>query len=82
MNKAELGFETQRRRHQKSKTGVPVAPKKDMCPPKTLKKKKKKFWGIGLNLTDKNVLEERCWTSCGAMCELLTKLRFELRDHQ
>ena len=27
--------------HQKSKTGVPVAPKKDMCPPKTLKKKKK-----------------------------------------
>ena len=43
-NKAEptSGFETQRRRHQKSKTGVPVAPKKDMCPPKTLKKNKKK----------------------------------------
>ena len=33
---------SQRRRHQKSKTGVPVAPKKDVCPPKTLKKKKKK----------------------------------------
>ena len=28
------GFETQRRRHQKSKTGVPGAPKKDMCLPK------------------------------------------------
>ena len=27
---AHSGFETQRRRHQKSKTGVPVAPKKDM----------------------------------------------------
>ena len=36
---AHSGFETQRRRHQKSITGVPVAPKKDMCPPKTLKKK-------------------------------------------
>ena len=33
---------THRRRHQKSKTGVPVAPKKDMCPPKTFKKNKNK----------------------------------------
>ena len=32
------GFETQRRHHQKSKTRVPVAPKKDMCPTQTLKK--------------------------------------------
>ena len=39
---AHSGFETQRRRHQKSKTGVPVAPKMDMCPPKTLKKKEKR----------------------------------------
>ena len=41
VNKAEptLGFETQRRLHQKSKTWVPVAPKKHMCSPKTLKKK-------------------------------------------
>ena len=33
------GFETQGRRHQKSKTGVLVASKKDSCPPKILKKK-------------------------------------------
>ena len=33
---AHSGFETQRRHHQKSKTGVPVTTKKDMCPPKTL----------------------------------------------
>ena len=39
---AHSGFETQRRHHQKSKTGVPVAPKMDMCPPNTLKKKFKK----------------------------------------
>ena len=32
------GFETQNRCHQKSKTGVPVAHKKDMCPPFFLKK--------------------------------------------
>ena len=31
---AHSGFETQRRHHQKSKTGVSVAP----CPPKILKK--------------------------------------------
>ena len=43
---AHSGFKTQRKHHQKSKTGVPVAPKKDMCPPKTLKKKKKKFCSI------------------------------------
>ena len=28
------GFKTQRRQHQKSKTGVPVVPQKDLCPPK------------------------------------------------
>ena len=34
-NKAShSGFETQRKCHQKSKTGVPVAPKMDMCPTK------------------------------------------------
>ena len=33
------GFKTQRRRHQKCKSGVPVAAKKDMCPPKTIFKK-------------------------------------------
>ena len=39
-NKAAYsGFETHRRRHQKSATGVSVAPKKDMCPPKLKKKK-------------------------------------------
>ena len=31
---AHSGFETQRRCHQKSKTGVSVAHKKDLCPPK------------------------------------------------
>ena len=37
-NKAShSGFETQRRCHQKSKTGVSVAPKMDMCPTKILK---------------------------------------------
>ena len=40
--KTHSGFEIHRRHHQKSKTGVPVAPKKDMCPPKTLKNKNKK----------------------------------------
>ena len=39
---AHSGFETQTRHQQKSKTGAPVAPKMDMCPPKTLKKKKNK----------------------------------------
>ena len=32
------GFETQGRRHKKSKTGVSVAQKKDLCPTKILKK--------------------------------------------
>ena len=37
-NKAShSAFETQRRRHQNSKTGVSVAPQKDLCPPKILK---------------------------------------------
>ena len=34
------GFETQRKRHQKSKTGVSVTPKMDMCPKNFLKKRK------------------------------------------
>ena len=38
---AHSGFETQRRCHQKSETGVSVAPKIDMCPTKIFKKKKK-----------------------------------------
>ena len=33
---AHCGFETQRKRHKKSKTGVPVALKMDMCSPKNL----------------------------------------------
>ena len=43
-NKAtHSGFETQRRCHQKSKTGVSVAPKMDTCQTKnSLKKIKKK----------------------------------------
>ena len=36
---AHSGFETQRRHHQKSKTGVSVAPKMDMCPTKIKQKK-------------------------------------------
>ena len=36
---AHSGLETQRRCHQKSKTGVSVAPQKDMCPPTNFKKK-------------------------------------------
>ena len=35
---AHSGFETQKRYHQKSKTGVPVAPQKDLGPPKIKKK--------------------------------------------
>ena len=33
-----LILENQRRRHQKSKTGVSVAPQKDLCPPKIKRK--------------------------------------------
>ena len=36
---AHSGFETQRRRHQKSETGLSVDPKMDMCPPTILKEK-------------------------------------------
>ena len=35
---AQSGFATQRRYHQKSKTGVSVAPQKGICPPKLIKK--------------------------------------------
>ena len=38
---AHSGFETQRRRNQKSKTGVSVAPQKGLMSSKNLKKKKK-----------------------------------------
>ena len=31
LGRTHSGFETQRRRHQKPKPGVPVAPKKDIC---------------------------------------------------
>ena len=37
---AHSGFETRRRHHQKSKTGVSVAPQKHVCPPKIIKKRK------------------------------------------
>ena len=33
------GFETQGRHHEKSRTGVSVAPQKDLCPSKIKKKK-------------------------------------------
>ena len=49
---AHSGFETQRRCHQKSETGVSVVPKMDMCLPKILKKKKKEalfHWGKETN---------------------------------
>ena len=36
---AHSSFETQRRRHQKSETGVSVAPKMDICPSKNVFKK-------------------------------------------
>ena len=35
---AHSGFEAQRRCNQKSKTGVSVAPQKDLCPPKIIQK--------------------------------------------
>ena len=38
-NAAHSGFETQRRRHQKSKTEVSVAPRKGLVYSKNLKKK-------------------------------------------
>ena len=41
-NKApQSGFETQRRRHQKSKTGVSVAPQMDLCLPRIFLKSSK-----------------------------------------
>ena len=40
-NAAHSGFETQRRCHQKSKTGVSVAPQKGLMSSKNLKKKKR-----------------------------------------
>ena len=43
-NKAAYsGFETHRKHHQKSKTGVSVAHNKDMCPPKSFKKTESPF---------------------------------------
>ena len=33
---AQFGFETQRRHHQKYKSGVLVAPRKDLCLPKII----------------------------------------------
>ena len=39
---AHFGFETQRRRHQKSKTGVSVAPQKGLVSSKNFKFKKNK----------------------------------------
>ena len=44
-NKAAYSdFETQRRRHQKSDTGVSVAPKKDTCPANIKKKTSKEIF--------------------------------------
>ena len=39
---AHSGFETQKRRHHKSKTGVSVAPQKGLMSYKNFKKKRKK----------------------------------------
>ena len=39
ISRAHSGFETQMRHHQKSKTGLSVAPQMDMCPTKILKKR-------------------------------------------
>ena len=39
---AHSGFETRRKRHQKSKTGISVASQMDMCPTKILKIRSKK----------------------------------------
>ena len=36
--KTHSGFKTQRRRHQKSKTGIPVAQENDICPPRSCSK--------------------------------------------
>ena len=47
---AHSGFETQRRRCQKSKTGVSVAPQKELIPSKNLKKKNKLGAGINFGL--------------------------------
>ena len=50
LNKAaHSGFETQRRCHQKSETGVSVAPKMDMCPTKIFLKKVSCFFIHHLN---------------------------------
>ena len=37
------------------------------------------YWGIGMRLHDKNALDDTKWLRDGVMCELLTKLRHELR---
>ena len=55
MNKAaHSGFDTQRRHHQKSKTGVSVAPQKGLMSSKNLKQKTKKllsqYFEISLNI--------------------------------
>ena len=42
-NAVHSGFETQSRRHQKSKTGVSVAHKKDLCRSKLFLKKEKEY---------------------------------------
>ena len=43
---AHSGLETQKRHHQKSKTGVSVAPQKDLCPPNFFFKKKELLFFI------------------------------------
>ena len=58
---AHSGFETQRRRHQKSKTGVSVAPQKGLVSAKNF------FFQILLSFTDQmshrtGGLEHRFWT--------------------
>ena len=66
---AHSRFETQRRHHQKSKTGVSVALQMDMCPTKCfLKKVLNIYYGeikifntlfIGLQVPDKNYTEAK-----------------------
>ena len=66
---AHSGFETQRRRHKKSETGVSVAPQKDLCPSKILKGKSlavtlygETFIAVILYLTDTQKTKDKLKT--------------------
>ena len=47
VGKRASGFKTQGRRHQKSKTGISMAPQKDICRPKFKRKEKnRRGWSL------------------------------------